>query len=176
MWSVNRMRREPDVRSSVVRWWLLYPAFCLLLPAFWLLPLAARADIGLGESELFTLDNASCAQSAVFAIDNGNCAESVVFAIDNRYAGADFDQDGDVDSADFALFRACFSGPQIAYSGACAKADFEHDGDVDQADFGIFLRCFSGAGKSADPSCATEAPLVQNRLPPPLNPGDQNSR
>jgi hypothetical protein len=66
----------------------------------------------------------------------------------------DFDRDGDVDLDDFAVFRACFSGPAVAYTGDCAKADFDHNGNVDQADFGIFQRCYSGANNPANPNCA----------------------
>ena len=50
----------------------------------------------------------------------------------------DFDSDGDVDSADFDLFKACVSGPAIPYPPGCSSKDLDADGDADQSDFGIF--------------------------------------
>lgn len=84
---------------------------------------------------------------------------------------SDFDQDGDVDANDSAMFAACATGPAVLYSPAslpepepgCTMvpdgdgriaADFDEDGDVDQSDFAIFQRCFSGSGHAADLSCA----------------------
>lgn len=66
---------------------------------------------------------------------------------------ADFDFDGDVDSADFDLFAACGSGPAIPYAQGCSDKDVDGDGDVDHEDFGIFQRCWSGS-LPADPDCA----------------------
>ncbi len=81
---------------------------------------------------------------------------------------ADFNGDGFVDEADFAIFEACFTGPAVPYDPndlppGCTlepdedgfiAADFDRDGDVDQTDFGIFQRCWSGEGNPADPNCA----------------------
>jgi subtilisin-like proprotein convertase family protein len=80
----------------------------------------------------------------------------------------DFDGDGDVDEADFAIFEACVTGPGIPYDpqnlpSGCTlvpdaegiiAADFDRDGDVDQTDFGVFQRCWSGENNPADPACA----------------------
>ena len=66
----------------------------------------------------------------------------------------DFDQDGDVDADDFAVFKACWSGPDVTYAGDCGRWDFDHDGDVDLEDFAVFQRCYSGRAKPADPNCA----------------------
>jgi hypothetical protein len=84
------------------------------------------------------------------------------------FAPADFNQDCSVDATDFAIFKACVSGPNVPYNPAALPpgctlapdaqehiaADFNHDGDVDQDDYGIFQRCFSGPGRLPDPSCA----------------------
>ena len=51
---------------------------------------------------------------------------------------ADFDGDGDVDSADLDLFEGCASSPGVPYATGCNGKDLDTDGDVDQADFGIF--------------------------------------
>ncbi len=71
----------------------------------------------------------------------------------------DFDTDGDVDLADFGVFRGCATGPAIAGPlPGCSLNDFDrcdadHDFDTDQSDFGSFQRCFSGAGHAFDPAC-----------------------
>jgi len=69
---------------------------------------------------------------------------------------ADLDRDGDADSADLDLFRACVSGPTIPRADTlfCQLADFDHDSDVDQSDFGRFQRCFSGTGGQPNLNCA----------------------
>ncbi|NLX13507.1 MAG: hypothetical protein GXY44_07630 [Phycisphaerales bacterium] len=66
---------------------------------------------------------------------------------------ADLDRDGDVDQDDYALFKACISGPGIPYGPNCADRDFDEDGDVDQDDFGIFQRCLSGPDELPDQNC-----------------------
>ena len=69
------------------------------------------------------------------------------------YASSDFDQDGDVDLADFAIFAACFNGPNRPPAGPnCDAADFDNDNDVDLADFAIFAACFNGPNRP--PACA----------------------
>lgn len=74
---------------------------------------------------------------AVFAILAGSSRPS-----------ADFDFDGDVDTADFATFTQCFGGafnPPAASCPAGANADLDTDGDVDLGDFAIFTQGFTGA-------------------------------
>ncbi|MBN1492292.1 MAG: hypothetical protein JXA69_20430, partial [Phycisphaerae bacterium] len=61
---------------------------------------------------------------------------------------ADFDGDSDVDLADFALFTACFNGPNRSPTTVCAAdADLDGDGDADLADFGILSACFNGPNR-----------------------------
>ncbi|MGB9626679.1 MAG: hypothetical protein ACPMAQ_17640, partial [Phycisphaerae bacterium] len=66
---------------------------------------------------------------------------------------SDFDHDGDVDVADFAMFQTCFNGPNRPYAqpGGCGSADFDTDADVDLADFGTFQGCFNGPNRP--PAC-----------------------
>ncbi len=66
--------------------------------------------------------------------------------------GGDYDNDGDVDLNDFALFQMCFAGPNTppAYGG-CDKPDMDADGDVDLIDFGLFQSCFNGPNNP--PAC-----------------------
>jgi hypothetical protein len=60
----------------------------------------------------------------------------------------DFDQDGDVDVADHAVFADCVGGPDNATApGGCAAPDFtdadlDNDGDVDLHDAAIFQQLF----------------------------------
>lgn len=53
----------------------------------------------------------------------------------------DADQDGDNDLDDFAIFQACFGGPD---SGACACLDMDNDGDVDRQDLILFVPALTG--------------------------------
>jgi hypothetical protein len=57
----------------------------------------------------------------------------------------DMDADGDVDSADYALFSPCVTGAKSGpVPSPCSQADLDHDNDVDQADFGMMQRAFTG--------------------------------
>ncbi|MBN1514243.1 MAG: hypothetical protein JXB13_19660 [Phycisphaerae bacterium] len=67
---------------------------------------------------------------------------------------SDFDADGDVDLADFALFQSCFRGAGLPCPGcpACpADADLDGDDDVDNADFTVFEGCLNGPDQPAAP-------------------------
>jgi hypothetical protein len=67
----------------------------------------------------------------------------------------DFDDDGDVDRDDMAVFEACGSGPGVPLiDPACLPADLDGDHDVDQSDFGTIQRCFNGAARPGEPDCA----------------------
>ena len=67
----------------------------------------------------------------------------------------DFDNDCDVDAADFQHFRSCALGAGVVQTNpACADARLDADADVDMDDFGIFQRCYSGQNHPANPTCA----------------------
>ncbi len=67
----------------------------------------------------------------------------------------DFDDDGDVDLDDFAVYQACSTGPAAPQTDPdCLPTDLDGDGDTDQSDFGVFQRCISGPTLPADPACA----------------------
>jgi hypothetical protein len=72
------------------------------------------------------------------------------------FAPVDFDQDCDVDQADYQVFESCASGPGTPHSGTatCPTADLDHDYDIDQSDFAVFQRCYSGENVPADPNCS----------------------
>jgi len=56
---------------------------------------------------------------------------------------ADFDQDRDVDSIDYAALRICVQGPSVSRTPACAPKDLDNDGHIDLLDFARFQRAFS---------------------------------
>lgn len=58
----------------------------------------------------------------------------------------DFDNDGDVDIADFSLFAECFRGSgQGIPNERCRPADLDGDNDIDIADFSTFAENFTGS-------------------------------
>jgi len=79
----------------------------------------------------------------------------VVDGTRNRVA-PDLNDDTFIDAADFQLWSACFTGPEIPLldpTETCSRSDVDVDGDVDQDDFGLFQRCYSGTGRAFDPHC-----------------------
>jgi len=108
---------------------------------------------------------------AVFRLvdDLGGYESSEEFwVILNRPVPGDLNADGHIDGIDFALFKACSTGPGIPYDpenvpDGCnltpdgegiIPADLNRDGIVDQDDFAIFQRCYSGPAHHPDPRCA----------------------
>jgi hypothetical protein len=86
------------------------------------------------------------------AAGNNPQVVSVNITVRPVYVAADFDQDSDVDLADFAMFQLCFAGPNRPPGINCsAGADFDNDGDVDLADFAAFQACFNGPNRP--PAC-----------------------
>lgn len=66
---------------------------------------------------------------------------------------ADQDDDGDVDSADFGVFQACFSGADSA-APACGCLDRNNDGLVNRADFAdYFIKCVGGPSLPVPAGC-----------------------
>jgi PKD repeat protein len=103
--------------------------------------LAIRAHLYNDDAWWWTLDN----------IDN---LSFTVTSVAPESIPGDMDADGDVDSADYALFEACIGGPGVGPpASGCDKADIEGDGDVDQGDFGLLQRCLSGPDVQVDPTC-----------------------
>jgi lysozyme len=67
----------------------------------------------------------------------------------------DFDNDGDVDLADYGFLQLCYGGPDVVPPDpACQAAWLDNDFDVDIDDFGVFQACISGPDVPANPSCA----------------------
>ena len=66
----------------------------------------------------------------------------------------DFDDDSDVDLADFADFQTCALGPDTPQTDpVCSDARLDADEDVDLDDFELFQGCLSGPAFPADPNC-----------------------
>ncbi len=66
----------------------------------------------------------------------------------------DFDEDGDVDHADFAHLQRCMTGADAGPpDGICVAADLDVDCDVDADDFALFAQCASGPSVAYDPAC-----------------------
>jgi len=81
----------------------------------------------------------------------------------------DFDEDGDVDDADFAHLRACRSGTGILnFEAECADADFNGDGKVDALDNAMFALCYNGSGNVPNFGCPP--PRISILGPPPIAP------
>ncbi len=59
-------------------------------------------------------------------------------------APGDFNEDGNVDLADYFEFQECVAGPEEVYLEGCADGDLNGDGDVDLQDFGLFGIHFTG--------------------------------
>ncbi|HOW19720.1 MAG TPA: immunoglobulin domain-containing protein, partial [Phycisphaerae bacterium] len=89
----------------------------------------------------------------VVSSDCGSVISSEAALTVTVYA-ADFDEDGDVDLADFTTFQACFNGPNRPPKPGCAgNADFDGDSDVDLTDFATFQACFNGPNRPPKTSC-----------------------
>jgi len=69
----------------------------------------------------------------------------------------DYDDDGDVDQDDFAVFQACYTGPNDMGGTfdpeVCLCMDPDNDSDVDSADLVVFEACASGPDIPAEIGC-----------------------
>lgn len=69
---------------------------------------------------------------------------------------ADFDDDDDVDQADFGHLQQCYSGASVPQATAdCQNTLLDFDADVDADDFDLFQACVSGPNVPAAPNCLT---------------------
>ena len=59
--------------------------------------------------------------------------------------GGDYDEDGDVDLADYRRFYDCFDGPLGSYGPNCGCFDWDADDDVDMRDVAEFQKSFTGS-------------------------------
>ncbi len=80
--------------------------------------------------------------------------DDVRFTHQTTTAPGDFDQDGDVDLADFGHLQKCFTGTAPQTDPVCQNARLDEGEHVNQNDLAVFLNCMSGAHVPADPDCA----------------------
>lgn len=92
-------------------------------------------------------------ENMAFAMDNlvitltrlGNCHFPIFF---------DLDDDGDVDSTDFAGFQRCYTGAEVEISTEeCLCLDLDADLHITEVDLVAFMACADGPSVPADPAC-----------------------
>ena len=71
--------------------------------------------------------------------DESNNTDSI--EVDSIKCPGDFDNDGDVDGSDLAVFAADFGRTDCSIGPEC-KGDFDHDNDVDGSDLAVFAADF----------------------------------
>lgn len=92
-------------------------------------------------------DGAVAVTATVRILLDADHPSHLVLPVAPEPVAADFDQDGDVDANDGAVFESCATGPAIGPpSPGCERADWDGDGDVDQADYGPLQQSFTGPG------------------------------
>jgi len=86
------------------------------------------------------------------------------FALGDEFAkdGGDFDGDGDVDTADWAVFETCFTGPDAGpLTYLCDPGDMDRDRDIDCTDYVLLTRAWTGPGSpTALAACAAVIPAA----------------
>ncbi len=83
-----------------------------------------------------------------------NPTETMTVTITLTGIRSDFDSDGDVDLADYAVVQRCLSGWGIPQADpTCQVARIDADDDVDQDDVGLFLGCMDGSNVARSPGC-----------------------
>ncbi|MBP7935330.1 MAG: family 10 glycosylhydrolase [Phycisphaerae bacterium] len=92
-------------------------------------------------------------QIVVQAVGSSNGQQTVTVNLD-LFLPADYDQDDDVDMADFGVFQLCLSGSGVGPTDGCVAADLDEDNDVDNTDLRKFLNCLSGEGMPGVANCA----------------------
>jgi len=82
---------------------------------------------------------------------SGPALHGRVWSFTTAVIPGDFDEDGDVDQADFGRFQRCVSGTGQVAGPGCSMGDFDGDSDIDQVDFTQFYGCLRGADQP--PGC-----------------------
>lgn len=102
------------------------------------------------------------------ATSGGGCDDVLprlaFYALGGEFAKdrGDFDGDGDVDTADWAVFETCFTGPDGGpLTHECDPGDFDRDRDIDCNDFLSLLGVWTGPGTpTAVAACAAVVPAA----------------
>ena len=86
-------------------------------------------------------------QAFIDALDS-NPSTKPFLTIDEGPVPGDFNDDGEVDLTDYAIFADCMAGPDVTtppegcFTDQFSNADLDNDGDVDLGDFGLFQYYF----------------------------------
>ena len=83
-----------------------------------------------------------------------NHQQTVTVNLTVKSVPGDFDNDLDVDQADYARLQACYTGPTGIIPPSCLDADLNASTHVDAGDLVVFRKCVSGPEILADPFCA----------------------
>jgi|GEM_PF-3235294 len=89
----------------------------------------------------------------VDAINSHGTIPGRVWSFTTEQGPFDFDNDFDVDQADFGWLQACLSGSGTLYTFECQNADLDGDTDVDLDDWQILHGCMNGSGNPVIPGC-----------------------
>jgi hypothetical protein len=128
--------------------------------------------LGNGDSDLLTVDYDVTGllpgpYSATITVDSAdpnvdNVPSIIDVTLNINVSAPDYDNDGDVDQDDFAVWQSCFTGSNVAASaGVCATyADLDQDTDVDEVDFGLFEACATGPEVPYQPGVTCSLPAL----------------
>jgi hypothetical protein len=122
---------------------------------------ASRIQAAVAEHD-DPLSEAKASAQAFAALSPENQDAVIAFLDSLGRAEFDFDGDNHVNSVDWQMFTACFTGSGSFYTpdDACALADIDQDGDVDDNDYAAFLAASPGS-----PSGEVPETLVMNLTP-----------
>jgi hypothetical protein len=97
-----------------------------------------------GVDELSLWNRALSAAEIAYMYENG---------LVDKLPWPDSDEDGDVDTDDFAAFQRCFTigtGGGITDPDTCGRFDHDFDNDIDETDLNAFVKCGTGPGVPLD--------------------------
>lgn len=147
-----------DLRGSQFYAWGFLPGESILLDNF-------SVQVGYGDASRAEGQGQTCqfrgSADDIAVIKRVLSAEEIMTAATRGIARLydfsvlpDFDDDGDIDQADFGAFQACLSGADVSQTDpTCAAARLDDDADVDAADLAVFRACMSGDGIPVNPDC-----------------------
>ncbi|MBI1826733.1 MAG: hypothetical protein HY287_17725 [Planctomycetes bacterium] len=135
-------------------------------PAFFTMPIDIVATIN-GTPQTFVVHNNARSQRFVLPVS----ATTTAVQLDPQQwilrgttqtatlVVGDLNADNHVDSNDYSLFAACFSGSGQPYGVGCVNGDFDGDGDIDCVDWAGFKSAWTAGGQPPTlPQCDAQVP------------------